>query len=102
LKDFRRFDWDIISVKINGVVTSKRKLLTKQNRFIELDLKKGKNKIVITAKNEGLRFPNTVDIKVVDGVVINIGTYRINKKKSRSLEIIRVDEFDDKNNYTKE
>ena len=93
LKDFKRFDWDMISVKINGKVISKRKLLTKQNRFINLELKKGINKIIITARNEGLRFPNTVDIKVVDGIIINIGTYRINKRKSKSLEIIRVDEF---------
>jgi len=47
IKDYKQFDGDLISVKINGKQVTKTKLLTKWNRFIELPLKKGENKYVI-------------------------------------------------------
>ena len=89
IKDFRLFDGDLISIKVNGRVISKTKLLTKWNRFVMIPLKKGENKIVVKAKTEGWVKPNTMDLKIVDGIKINIGSYRLKKKRSKTIKIIR-------------
>lgn len=87
--DFRQFDGDQISVKVNGKVISKRKLLTKWNRFVPIHLKEGENEIVVRAKTEGYLKPNTIDLKIVDGIKINIGSYRIRKNRTKTITIIK-------------
>lgn len=89
IKDFRRFDGDRISLIVNGKKMIKNKLLTKWNKFIEIPLRYGENKITIKAENEGLTKPNTVDIKLIDGIKINIGSFRLKKNKKKSLTIFR-------------
>lgn len=85
--DWRIFDGDIITIEVNGKLLVKRKLLTKSNKYLTVILQPGSNKIVIKAKNEGLRKPNTVDVKIVDGVVFNIGSLRLQKGQRKSIEI---------------
>ncbi len=87
--DFRQFDGDLVSVKVNGRTVSKSKLLTKWNRFIEIPLRKGENSIVVKAKTEGMLKPNTVDLKIVDGIIINIGSYKIRKKRVKTIKVFR-------------
>ncbi len=89
IKDYHQFDGDVITVKVNGQIISKRKLLTKWSRFVELPLRPGENKIIVKAKTEGWIKPNTIDIKIVDGIVINFGTYRIRKNRTKTVTIIR-------------
>ncbi len=89
INDFRQFDGDLISVKVNGKVLSKKKLLTKWNRFVEIPLRNGENTIIVKALTEGMLKPNTIDLKIVDGIIINIGSYKIRKNRTKTIRVFR-------------
>jgi len=88
INDYRVFDGDMVSIKVNEEEVIKRKVLTKRSKFIKIPLRTGINKIVIQAKNEGLKRPNTVDILIVDGIQFNIGKLRLKKGQKKSIEVI--------------
>jgi len=89
ITDFRVFDGDRISIQINGQHIAKKKLLTRRSRFIKIPLEKPVTEIVITALNEGYKPPNTLDLKLVDGITIHIGTYRLKKGRRKRIVILK-------------
>ncbi len=80
-------DGDIISIIHNGKNILTDYEIKKRKKTIILNLIKGKNKIIVIAKNEGLVAPNTATINLLDkNKVLNITTeLNLNKKTSITL-----------------
>lgn len=89
IRDFRQFDFDQISVRLNGRMIAKEKIITKWNRFVTIPLKVGENKLVVRSISEGWIKPTTIDLKIVDGIKINLGTYRMRRGKTKTISIVR-------------
>lgn len=92
LYDYRLFDLDRVRTSLNDKIIAKNRLLTKWNKFIKIKLKEGENILSIRALNEGFYKPNTINIKLVDGIKINIGDIRLKKNTNKSVRIVKVNE----------
>lgn len=65
-RDHQAVDGDRVSVSINGVVINSNVFLAGEFRGFYIDLKKGFNKIEITALNQGESGPNTAQFIMYD------------------------------------
>ena len=89
IKDVRYFDGDVITIYHNGKVIANKKLLTKQDRSYQIKLCEGENRIKLYTKRDGIIKDSTIKLKIVDGKTIHEAIYRLKKKKSTTIKILR-------------
>jgi len=87
LWDNGEIDGDIVSVFLNGQPVLSRYELGKGRKKVTLDLKPGKNYIVMQAENLGTIPPNTSSIEVSDGDKTQTLTITSDEGKSGTIEI---------------
>ncbi len=65
--DYGAEDGDAVTIELNGVTVLNDFVLTHEMKQLSLPLKKGTNKVTITAVNEGSSPPNTARLQLIDG-----------------------------------
>ncbi|MBO0590748.1 hypothetical protein I2486_04945 [Cellulophaga sp. E16_2] len=65
-RDHEYVDGDLVSISVNGEVVDPKLFLTGAFKGVNVDLKKGFNRIEFKALNEGSSSPNTAQINVYD------------------------------------
>jgi WD40 repeat protein len=80
-------DGDIISVNINGEWILQRYVLDKYHRVLKIAIPKGENYLIIHAHNEGSMSPNTIALKIDDGIKPKFISLYSDIKKSSAIII---------------
>jgi len=90
-RDHGLVDGDRVRIFLNEQIVDANITLTGLSAFIDLDLKRGYNRIDFMALNQGFVGPNTAQFIVFDdkGKVITAKAWNINKGKTATLGIVR-------------
>ena len=85
--DSGKIDADRVAISLNRQLIEGDQLLLRRNNFIPLPLEPGTNELIITALDEGNIGPTTVRIKIIDGITIYNGKFRLKKSKQGVITI---------------
>ena len=91
VRDYSLVDGDRIKVYVNQEVINSNIMLNSTSYIININLKKGYNRIDVEALNEGYSGPNTAELRVYDdkGYLISSQEWNINTGNIATLGVIK-------------